>query len=297
MERNILREIKLEQIKQQDIVGHNEYRFITADFGFVNSFIKLESELFIPGQPYRIAENRIFFVEKGEIRINVNLIDQTFRVGDLALITPRSIVQFMQASPDFDMKVIGITPTFLSPICQDDFFARFFQPVQSSHLHLSAAEERECSDYFALMWNLLQENSFPKKVIQHLLTSLLYYIEHIIDTQSIRPHNLTRQEEIFQRFIALVNAHSIQERSVGFYADRLCLTPRYLNTVIRQVSQQTVMEWVNQSIVQEAKVLLKHSNLLIYQIADELKFSSPSFFSKFFRKMTGMTPLQYQQLL
>ncbi|WP_368205051.1 helix-turn-helix domain-containing protein, partial [Bacteroides caccae] len=71
--------------------------------------------------------------------------------------------------------------------------------------------------------------------------------------------------------------------------------PRYLNTLIRQTSQQTVMDWINQSIILEAKVLLKHSNLLVYQISDELNFPNPSFFCKFFKRMTGMTPQEYQK--
>ena len=83
--------------------------------------------------------------------------------------------------------------------------------------------------------------------------------------------------------------------NVSFYADKLCLTPRYLNTIIRQTSQQTVMDWINQSIILEAKVLLKHSNRLVYQISDELNFPNPSFFSKFFKRMTGMTPQEYQK--
>ena len=54
------------------------------------------------------------------------------------------------------------------------------------------------------------------------------------------------------------------------------------------------MDWINQSIILEAKVLLKHSNLLVYQISDELILPNPSFFSKFFKRMTGMTPHEYQ---
>lgn len=109
------------------------------------------------------------------------------------------------------------------------------------------------------------------------------------------PVQLTRQEEIFQRFISLVNTYSKKERNVNFYADKLCLTSRYLNTVVRQASQQTVMEWINQSIMLEAKILLKHGNQLVYQISDELNFPNPSFFCKFFKRMTGMTPHEYQK--
>ena len=147
-----------------------------------------------------------------------------------------------------------------------------------------------------MIWGVLQEPPFRKEAIQHLLASLLYYLEYIAQNSiEQNPAQLTRQEEIFQRFISLVNTHSKKERNVNFYADKLCLTPRYLNTVIRQASQQTVMDWINQSIILEAKVLLKHSNLLVYQVSDELNFPNPSFFSKFFKRMTGMTPHEYQQ--
>lgn len=109
------------------------------------------------------------------------------------------------------------------------------------------------------------------------------------------PARLSRQEELFRRFIALVNQHSKHERSVNFYADKLCLTPHYLSSVIRETSGQTVMQWINQAVILEAKVLLKHSNLLVFQISDELNFPNPSFFSKFFKRMTGMTPAEYQK--
>ena len=137
------------------------------------------------------------------------------------------------------------------------------------------------------MWSVLQEPVFRKEVIQHLLVGLLYNIEYIAKSKGqaeLSP--LTHQNDIFQRFISLVNTYSKTERNV---------TPRYLNTVIRQTSQQTVMDWINQSIILEAKVLLKHSNRLVYQISDELNFPNPSFFSKFFKRMTGMTPQEYQK--
>ena len=113
--------------------------------------------------------------------------------------------------------------------------------------------------------------------------------------QTSAASRLSRQEEIFNRFIALVNEYGKRERNISFYADKLCLTPHYLSTVIRETSGQTVMQWINQAVILEAKVLLKHSDMLIFQISDELNFPNPSFFSKFFKRMTGMTPAEYQK--
>ena len=105
---------------------------------------------------------------------------------------------------------------------------------------------------------------------------------------------LTRQEEVFNRFLSLVNKYAIHERSVVFYADWLYLTPRYLSTLIKQTSGRTVMDWVNEAVVQEAKLLLRHSDKLVYQIADELNFPNASFFCKYFRRLTGKTPHEYR---
>ena len=268
-------ELALKLLDNLKIVRHNEHRYISSDFGFVNSFVKMETTLFSLGQPYRIKEGRIAFVKQGSARILINLIEYTIQPGYIAVIAPNSIIQITEVSPDFDMQMIAADHNFLPISEKDDFFSYLLHHQKNI---------------------VLQEPPFRKEAIQHLLASLLYYLEYIAQNSiEQNPAQLTRQEEIFQRFISLVNTHSKKERNVNFYADKLCLTPRYLNTVIRQASQQTVMDWINQSIILEAKVLLKHSNLLVYQVSDELNFPNPSFFSKFFKRMTGMTPHEYQQ--
>ena len=152
------------------------------------------------------------------------------------------------------------------------------------------------SHFFSLLWDILHCSPYRRETVQHLIVSLLYNLKYIHEhTCKSTPARLSRQEELFRRFIALVNQHSKHERSVNFYADKLCLTPHYLSSVIRETSGQTVMQWINQAVILEAKVLLKHSNLLVFQISDELNFPNPSFFSKFFKRMTGMTPAEYQK--
>ena len=276
-------ELALKLLDNLKIVRHNEHRYISSDFGFVNSFVKMETTLFSLGQPYRIKEGRIAFVKQGSARILINLIEYTIQPGYIAVIAPNSIIQITEVSPDFDMQMIAADHNFLPISGKDDFFSYLLHHQKSIILLLSPQEQQQVEHYFTLIWG-------------DLLASLLYYLEYIAQNSiEQNPAQLTRQEEIFQRFISLVNTHSKKERNVNFYADKLCLTPRYLNTVIRQASQQTVMDWINQSIILEAKVLLKHSNLLVYQVSDELNFPNPSFFSKFFKRMTGMTPHEYQQ--
>lgn len=296
MEQKEPMELGLQLLKDINIVRHNEFRFINAEFGFVTSFSKMETTIFKIGQPYRLQEGRIAIITNGRARVLINLIEYIFRPNYISLIAPGSIIQIIETSQDFDAHMMAIEHNFLPVSGKEEFFAYFLQRKKNLLLPLTTTEQVQIENFITVMWDVLQEPVFRKEVIQHLLAGLLYNIEYIAKNKGQSESSpLTHQNDIFQRFISLVNTYSKTERNVSFYADKLCLTPRYLNTVIRQASQQTVMDWINQSIILEAKVLLKHSNRLVYQISDELNFPNPSFFSKFFKRMTGMTPQEYQK--
>ena len=296
MEQKEPMELGLQLLKDINIVRHNEFRFINAEFGFVTSFSKMETTIFKIGQPYRLQEGRIAIITNGRARVLINLIEYIFRPNYISLIAPGSIIQIIETSQDFDAHMMAIEHNFLPVSGKEEFFAHFLQRKKNLLLPLTTTEQVQIENFITVMWDVLQEPVFRKEVIQHLLAGLLYNIEYIAKNKGQSESSpLTHQNDIFQRFISLVNTYSKTERNVSFYADKLCLIPRYLNTVIRQASQQTVMDWINQSIILEAKVLLKHSNRLVYQISDELNFPNPSFFSKFFKRMTGMTPQEYQK--
>lgn len=296
MEQKEPMELGLQLLKDINIVRHNEFRFINAEFGFVTSFSKMETTIFKIGQPYRLQEGRIAIITNGRARVLINLIEYIFRPNYISLIAPGSIIQIIETSQDFDAHMMAIEHNFLPVSGKEEFFAHFLQRKKNLLLPLTTTEQVQIENFITVMWDVLQEPVFRKEVIQHLLAGLLYNIEYIAKNKGQSESSpLTHQNDIFQCFISLVNTYSKTERNVSFYADKLCLTPRYLNTVIRQASQQTVMDWINQSIILEAKVLLKHSNRLVYQISDELNFPNPSFFSKFFKRMTGMTPQEYQK--
>ena len=100
---------------------------------------------------------------------------------------------------------------------------------------------------------------------------------------------------IFNRFLQLVNDYCHNERHLSFYAGRICVTERYLSTVIRQTSGITAKEWIDRAVITAAKVMLKHSDMQIAEITERLNFSTPSFFCKYFKRLTGETPQEYRR--
>ena len=95
-------------------------------------------------------------------------------------------------------------------------------------------------------------------------------------------------------FIKLVSEYHTSHRNVGFYADKLCLTPKYLSRVVRDVTGRSAPEWIDAFVILEAKNLLKYSGLAIKEIVYKLSFPNQSVFYKFFKSRTGMTPSEYR---
>ena len=100
---------------------------------------------------------------------------------------------------------------------------------------------------------------------------------------------------LFNDFTALLQQHSKRERNVGFYAAQLNITPKYLSAVVKEVSGKTAARWIDESVILEAKTLLKYSGLSIQEIAYRLNFSTQSFFGKYFKQHTGFSPSRYKR--
>ena len=104
----------------------------------------------------------------------------------------------------------------------------------------------------------------------------------------------SRKEELFNRFMLLVQEHYAESRLVTFYADKLCITPKYLSSCIHQVSGKYATEWIDSFVILEAKTLLKKRKCTIKEICDRLHFVNQSVFAKYFRNLTGMTPKEFK---
>lgn len=138
------------------------------------------------------------------------------------------------------------------------------------------------------------DNPNRMEIIRHLTIAFFYglgYYFHKLPDGTKE----TRSEVLMRNFLKQVQAFHKQERKVEFYADRLCLSPKYLSQTIKSYSGKTAGEWIDEYVVLEAKVLLRSTNMTIQQIGDELNFPSQSFFGKYFKRLTGMSPKAYRE--
>ena len=97
------------------------------------------------------------------------------------------------------------------------------------------------------------------------------------------------------RLLQYIDQYYTQERGVEFYADKLCLSPKYLSALCKSICGYTVQELVFKAILRKSISLLKSTQRSIQEIADELNFPNASYFGTFFRKQTGMSPQRYRR--
>jgi len=108
-------------------------------------------------------------------------------------------------------------------------------------------------------------------------------------------YKATHNEELALKFMHLIVTHGKEWNEVSQYSTELCVTPVYLSRAIKAVSGKTVMEWINEARIAEAKILLRKPNMSIQEISEGLSFSDQSAFGKFFKKHTGVSPLEYRR--
>lgn len=230
-----------ELLSNPNIVNNNSFRFISRDLGVIISFAQMDSILFSTGRPYRAKESRIIRILRGEARISINLIEYKVKEPMIIISPFNSLIEIVEISEDYDFQVIVPDNNFL-PIAQGGALTDSY--TKHGIFILPTEEELPQIDaFFSMIWDAVHKVPFRREVVQHLIMALLYNIRYIhAKNEESTPLQLSRQEEVFRRFIGLVNEHSKRERNISFYADKLCLTPHYLSTVIREVSGQTVMQ-------------------------------------------------------
>ena len=276
---------------------NSEYTYISKHFAVVYSFRHVLKGFLHLGQPYRLDELRIARVISGTVKITINLLDYEYHEGMLFYVSGGSIVQPNYFSPDFDMEAVSVSDDLVQMLYKGMVPSCFLGGDGFNNLLMTELEKNVFHKIIETLWATIHYDNIDKEVTYSLLTAILNLFKGINDRNAVTTthSSSSRERSVFLNFIRFVHQYSKKERKLSFYADKMCLSQHYLSTIIRQATDCTAKEWIEKSVISEAKVLLKYSNLLTYQISDELNFNNPSFFCKFFKRLTGMTPQQYQE--
>ncbi|MBR1681798.1 MAG: AraC family transcriptional regulator [Bacteroidaceae bacterium] len=245
--------------------------------------------------PFSIDDHRLGIITRGEIRGSINLVEKHLSAGSLIFIGPGSIISPISFSPDLEIHGIGLSANFPMPFAADQLPTAFNGQVRDFQLPASEADITTALSIIDTIWHIVHQPDYNRQTLSALVAAQMHhynglYLQHTSRLQS----TLSHEQTLFDRFIYLVNQSATEHHQLSYYAQRMCLTERYLGTVVRQVSGTTAKSWIDRAIIARAKIELRHTDKSAAQLSEEMNFPNPSFFSKYFRRLTGQTPLEYR---
>ena len=264
-----------------------------------NDFILLDNIKIFPvfKYPFKVDVTTAMICTRGEITGYFNMKPHTTKAPCLNIVLADQILQYEYISDDFEGLFIVLSKRF-----SDNLFTNIQERLplalsvkENPYIPLSAEGLEMMKTYYGMFHKIVSQKDNPHRleIVKHLTLAFFYH-------SGSQMHKLpekdkkTKQEALLDRFLDFVKKHHKEERGVDFYANKLCLTPKYLSTVIRQTSGKTAAEWIDEHVAFEAKALLKSTNMTVQQISDELNFPSQSFFGKYFKRLVGMSPREYK---
>lgn len=252
--------------------------------------------------PIRIDAFIIGVGTEGETTVSVNLREYRLHKDSLFVCGPKNILQ-VHTNDRFKVRVLAISPVLLRTINIDPkhILPLFLQFATHPCIEITPEESCALSSFISLIERETNgpETLFSTEIVSGLLSTTLYKVgdllsKYLSEHPEVEEPVQNRAEEYFRQFLELISEHYLRERSVGFYARQLCITPKYLTTLIKRISGKSVSEWIDIYVITEAKTLLKFSNKSVQEIAYYLNFPNQSFFGSYFKRNTGMSPSQYK---
>ena len=251
--------------------------------------------------PGTIAAYGYTIVLQGWMTMLFNGREVHFTKDDLIIYTPGMMVSVIDISDDIRgiCLVADKDFAFESPTMRDAIRAAYLPAVELREPRLTLAEEdnHHLMELMGIIRRYLLSADHPFRSECLRTTYGLFLLElNAIQERTIRDHRFPKRiEELFFDFLRLVPIHFADRHDVAFYASQLCITPRYLSQIVREVSGRTVVDYINQMLLMEASCLLQQTSLPIVQIADRLHFSEAASFTRFFIRMKGMNPREFRR--
>ena len=223
--------------------------------------------------------------------------------GSMIFIKPRQVVEMRNLEFEEDGYILVFHEDFLTGHSLHEDIQRyaFFDYETNEALHLAPKEEK-------IIWNIFytieqeynnSEDEFSKEIILAGINSMLKYAERFYKRQFINRKQLSGKtvtgfNKILKQYIKDGSLNDNGLPSVGDLANRLNISSRYLTDLLKIETGKTAIELIHIALIGEAKDRLRKKDKSISEIAYDLGFENMSYFSRLFKKETGMLPTSYK---
>ena len=250
-------------------------------------------------KPFLMNYVGLIVCEKGYFCFDVDKKKFTARAGETVFLSEGNNFSIGELSDDLRVSILFYHIDPIREILGSSIVAMYLYTTLTPEpcYVWTSGEESDLARYIALLGRHRKsaQNPFDNHECKLLLLALTYrlcsiYSRRIIEEKNVAGHKI----ETFIKLIRLIEKYYMQERGVAFYADKLCLSPKYLSALSKSVCGYTVQELVFRAIIRKSIFWLKNTNKSVQEISDDLNFPNASFFGTFFKKQTGLAPSYYR---
>lgn len=275
----------------------------------INPIATSESEQFIVGKsdfsffgeyPVRNEGGALLFCIDGNADATVNQCRGRIERNAMILLLPGSLLMLESRSDDFRIMFCAFSRELFSEAgyrLEPSFF-RFLMEKPITYPDDQRAEGIRAWLQMAVYTYNDKDNIFRNTIIKNRLQNIFLEIydkqQRFTGVKYPDSESSTRQSELFTGFITLVHEHCSRDREVSFYADKLCISTRYLSTIVRSMAQASAKELIDRLVMVEIKMLLQSTDLSVQEIAYRLHFPDQSYLGRYFKKHAGVSPTDFR---
>lgn len=247
----------------------------------------------IVSQPVRLDYDLWLVVKKGYVRIVSDIVNADIQASSFSVLGGGKIVEVLDISDDFTADVFILSEKFQNDLGISEFYSLKLRFNLSPTILLDKESMDAVDEYHRMAVRIisLQDNPHRWESLLSLTKAFYYgggYYFFMRDKQPLK------DDSSLTRFLSLAEKYAASHREIGFYADKLCLTSKYLSRMVKEKTGRTAKEIILNYVSLQARSMLIGTDLTIQQISDALCFPSQSVFGKFFKKATGLSPREYR---
>ena len=261
----------------------------------------LDDEAILKGLhfPYKVSKVTQVVIAAGEISCIVDFYSYALKAPSMAIFFPGQVIESLEASEDFRGFGMVTTEAFTDSLNLPVSFQERLS-FKSKHFYSLNQEGLDAFvNCYKMVKSIMNQEGHPYKeeIIRHLFSAYYYGLGYYVHNSRQQKSVMTGQQEVCEKFISLASENFKDHRDIGFYADKLCMTNKYLSALLKQETGMTALEWIERFVVLYAKGYLSSTTMTVQEISDELDFPSQSVFGKYFKRVEGMSPKAYRQSL
>ena len=258
----------------------------------------LNSQDVFLNDPVRVNALQVLLVLEGSIDLSIDYVLFQASTNTVVTIMPTHITKVMKYSPNFKGRLMAVSRAFLEQSMMPNHSSSMIQYMKIRKNPTILLQESEIKTLDECMLRLRQtilqtSHHLQRLLIQNTLMGFFIEMGNIFSERKEynTPPSLTRKEELFESFLRILYMYCKEQHVVSFYAEQLYITPQYLSLILKELTGRSANKWIDEALMQEAKILLKAPQATVQQVADALHFSDQSTFGKFFKKHAGMSPM------